>query len=206
MLQKFVFGKPCARGVGWVAKQYAALGTGQRGWGQPPPWLPWGRTHKLGGLWSRSLTFLLMQDSNSKTSSGALGSDPWTRTMPIGQAEVIYKLSFPLLSLFMLVCLLGFGLWFVFFFFLILTSFPVPNWYKLPHVWKRTVASARLGISQSHLPLSVFMYFFRCTVCPVVSQSLEVSHLQPSCLTHFRGSITKTLRPGKNRGRKDTLG
>lgn len=157
------------------------------------------------GVWSRSLTFLLVQDSNSKTSSGALGSDPWKRTMPIGQVEVIYKLSFPLLSLFMLVCLLGFGLWFGFFS-LILTSFPVPNWCKLPHVWKRTAASARLGISQSHLPLSVFTYFFRCTVCPAVSQSLEVSHLQPSCLTRFRGSITKTLRPGKNRGRKDTLG
>lgn len=68
------------------------------------------------GVWSRSLTFLLVQDSNSKTSSGALGSDPWKRTMPIGQVEVIYKLSFPLLSLFMLVCLLGFGLWFGFFF------------------------------------------------------------------------------------------
>lgn len=28
VLQKFYFGKSCACGVGWVAKQYAALGMG----------------------------------------------------------------------------------------------------------------------------------------------------------------------------------
>lgn len=43
---------------------------------------------------SRSLTFLLAQDSNSKILSRALGSDPWVSTVPVGQAEIVYKLSF----------------------------------------------------------------------------------------------------------------
>lgn len=60
-----------------------------------------------GGVCSRSLTFLFVQDSNPKISAGTLGSDPWMSTVPAGQAEIIYKLSFPLLSLFMLLSLLG---------------------------------------------------------------------------------------------------
>lgn len=73
-------------------------------------------------------------------------------------------------------------------------SFPVPNWCKLPHVWKQKPGSARLSTSQSHFPLSVFMYFFRC----MWSLGLWKCHTSKlSCLTYFTLSITKNLRPGK---------
>lgn len=199
VLQKFYFGKSCACGVGWVAKQYAAPGMGAA-----PAVAPLGQDPRTGvggvvvsapGAWPSSLC----RTATPKYRLGHLGLTPgWA---PCLRVRLRSYINSPFLSWVSLCCCPSWVCLAVFF--LILPSFPTPNWCKLSHVWKQTAASARLSISQSHLPPSAFLYFFRCTDCPVVSWSLEVSDLQPSC---FRVSITKTVRPGKNWDRRDTLG
>lgn len=81
--------------------------------------------------------------------------------------------------------------WF-FFFLLILTSFPVPHWCKLPHVWKQTVASARLSIAQSHLPLSLFTYYISSGL---LDQFLDPQHGSPCGLLKLGGVTPPALLP-----------
>lgn len=205
VLQKFVFGQSDACGVGWVVKQCCS-GDRAEGMGAAPTLTLWGRTHRLGESLLQEPPLPPCTRQQLQNISWGSWIWPWKKHSARGSGWDL--LSF-LESLYAVVPLGFFNLPPLLLPHppppapAILPSFPVPNWCKLPHTWKQTAASARLDISQSHLPLSVFTYFFRCTVCPVVSWSLEMSHL---CVTHFRVGVTKTVRPGKNCGRKDTLG
>lgn len=166
----------------------AALGTGQRGWGQHPLWPSGTGPTCWERVCSRGLIFLLAQDSKSKISAGALGSDSGKSAVLEGQAEIIYELSFPFLSLFMLVSLLGF---LIFFF---------PPWSYLLFLFQTGANCLTCGNKQQLQPGLIFhshTFYFLCSlissgaVCSVVSWGLEMSHVQHFWVTHFRVSVTK---------------